>query len=230
MKVIIDLHNFGRYFGKTLRVEDADKLSDVWTKLALTFKGDPGLYGYELMNEPHDLTGGSKTWSNIAQFVTDEIRKVDNATLILIPGYNWQHAKNWAQNNPYFPIDDPNNNLVYAAHIYFDSNHSGGYTKSFDADLRDVNIGMSDSTDFKNWLKINNVKGIFTEFGVPDKDPRWLTTMDLFLENIHNDPSITGGVYWAAGPWWGKYSLSIEPKQGIDRAQMKILQKYTPIL
>ena len=31
------------------------------------------------------------------------------------------------------------------------------------------------------------------------------------------------GCYWAGGPWWGEYRLSIEPRNGIDRPQMKIL-------
>ena len=32
--------------------------------------------------------------------------------------------------------------------------------------------------------------------------------------------------YWAAGPWWGKYPLSLTPKGGKDAPQMKIVEKY----
>ncbi len=227
MRIILDLHNFGRYYGKALSAADADKLSDIWTKLALTFQDEPGLYGYELMNEPHDLPGGSNTWAQIAQIVTTEIRKVDNQTLIIVPGYNWQNAQNWTKNNPGFPISDPENNLIYSAHIYFDSAHSGRYSKSFDDDRRNTDIGVTKSADFKEWLMVNDKRGMFTEFGVPDNDPRWLTTMDKFLANIYKDPHITGAIYWGAGPWWKNYSLSVEPVNGVDRPQMKVIQKYS---
>ncbi|HIB99683.1 TPA: glycoside hydrolase family 5 protein, partial [Candidatus Poribacteria bacterium] len=35
-----------------------------------------------------------------------------------------------------------------------------------------------------------------------------------------------GWTYWAAGPWWGDYMFSIEPKIGEDRPQMVILEKH----
>ena len=35
-----------------------------------------------------------------------------------------------------------------------------------------------------------------------------------------------GGTYWAAGPWWGNYPLSVEPRNGQDRPQMAVLLKY----
>ncbi len=226
MKVILDLHNFGRYYGKPLLTTDSDKLFDVWARLAKTFKNDPGLYGYELMNEPHDMPGGSAAWAQIAQKTTDNVRKVDKKTLIIIPGYNWQNAQNWTKNNPNLHITDPGNNLVYAAHVYFDESYDGKYSKSFEEDNRGTNIGITDSSDFRDWLKTNNVKGVFTEFGVPAQDQGYLKAMDLFLGTINTDPNITGAVYWSGGPWWKNYSLSIEPKNGSDRPQMKVLQKY----
>ena len=35
-----------------------------------------------------------------------------------------------------------------------------------------------------------------------------------------------GGTSWAAGPWWGNYPLSVEPRNGQDRPQMAVLLKY----
>jgi len=34
-----------------------------------------------------------------------------------------------------------------------------------------------------------------------------------------------GGTSWAAGPWWGNYALSVEPRNGQDRPQMAVLLK-----
>lgn len=65
LKVIPDLHNYCRYtIGGTQHVMgDADgvltpaHLSDFWTKFSAQFKTHPAIWGYGLMNEPHDLPG-----------------------------------------------------------------------------------------------------------------------------------------------------------------------------
>ena len=38
-------------------------------------------------------------------------------------------------------------------------------------------------------------------------------------------------VYWSAGPWWGEYMFSVEPKTGLDgkktdRPQLAFLQPH----
>ena len=62
------------------------------------------------------------------------------------------------------------------------------------------------------------------ECGVPGDDPRWMTMLDGALAYLRdNNVSFT---YWAAGPWWGTYPLSIEPNGTVDKPQMAILEKY----
>jgi endoglucanase len=219
------LHNFGRYYERPLSQNDADPLADVWRKLAKECKDNPGLYGYELMNEPHDLPGGSDTWGGLAQHVMIAIRGVDTEHAILVPGYNWQNAQDWTKNNQHLIIKDPSNNIIYTSHMYFDSSRKGAYKRSFEEDHGDVNIGVTGSEDFRNWLQQHHVRGMFTEFGVPP-DQSWLDTMDHFLAAIDRDPNIVGAVYWSAGPWWGDYPLSIEPKDGKDRPQMRTFEKF----
>ncbi len=226
MKVIIDLHNFGRYYENFLTPSDNNKFSDLWTKLAISLKDEPGLYGYELMNEPHDLQGGADTWDMLAQSATNAIRQVDTKSYILVPGYNWQNAQDWSKNNQNLKIQDPSNKIIYTSHIYFDQSHNGRYDKSFAQERSSTNIGVRESLDFRQWLKQNNALGMFTEFGVPDNDPGFQSVMDAFLKDIQADPTIVGVVYWSAGPWWKDYRLSIEPRNGMDRPQMQILQKY----
>src|SRR5258708_17473642 len=54
-KVIIEAHNYGRYNNTPLTTNDLQNFSDLWGKLAQKFnKGYAGIWGYELMNEPHD--------------------------------------------------------------------------------------------------------------------------------------------------------------------------------
>src|SRR5688572_16512629 len=137
-QVILDLHNYGRYYHEPLRIADASRLADVWVRLAHEFRGHPGIFGYELMNEPHDLPDGSAGWAQICQLVTDAIRTEDTTSWVLIPGYSWQGAESWPRQNQTLNVHDGSGLLLYAAHQYFDGDNSGKYARGFDASSLDV--------------------------------------------------------------------------------------------
>jgi len=69
---------------------------------------------------------------------------------------------------------------------------------------------------------------VIGEFGVPGNDPRWLTMLDQAMDYMKSRNM--SGTYWAAGPWWGSYPLSVEPtnidNNPVDKPQMAILSKY----
>lgn len=224
-QVILDLHNYARYYGTPLGRADAATFADVWSRLAREFRGHPALYGYELMNEPHDLPDGSDGWAFLAQAATDAIRREDRAAWILAPGYSWQTARFWPENNRTLDVRDPANRLLYAAHQYFDADHSGAYGGNYDAERASPSVGAERLQPFLDWLAARNARGIITEYGVPDMDARWLTVLDHFLGAMIASPRIVGGTYWAAGPWWGTYPLSVEPRNGQDRPQIAVLQR-----
>jgi endoglucanase len=46
-------------------------------------------------------------------------------------------------------------------------------------------------------------------------------TLEQFVR--HLEKIKMSGTYWAGGPGWGNYALSIEPKDGVDRQQMKVM-------
>lgn len=224
--VILDMHNYGRYYRQPLTRAEAGKLADVWTKLAREFRGHPGLFGYEIMNEPHDLPDGADGWAYLAQVAADAIRGEDRQAWLLIPGYGWQGAWTWPQNNPMLDVRDPSGRLLYAAHQYFDRDGSGKYAQGYDGEGGSPTIGADRLRPFQQWLAARGAHGIVTEYGVPGDDPRWLTVLDQFLAVIEADPRIAGGTYWAAGPWWASYPLSVEPTGGSDRPQMSVLERY----
>lgn len=210
---------------------DAPKLEDVWSKLAATFSSHPALYGYELMNEPHDLPEGSAGWAYLAQAATNAIRRHDSAHYVLVPGYSWQNARFWRDNNETLNITDPADKLLYAAHLYFDRDYSGTYARSYGADRAYPMIGADRVQPFLDWLAAYGKKGIVTEYGVPDDDRRWNTVLDNFLAKLDGNANVVGGTYWAAGPWWGTYRLSVEPTYNADgtttdRPQMAVLQMH----
>lgn len=243
MRVILDAHNYGRYqfAGESKseiigagRVSPAN-FADFWARMAREFKGETALEGYGLMNEPHDM-GDPERWPVAAQAAIDAIRAVDAATPIFVAGDGWSSALNWSKSaNARLneKLRDPRHNLVFEAHCYFDKDGSGQYKADYSAELGAPDRGVENVRPFVEWCKAQGARGFVGEFGVPATDARWLVTMDRFLAYLRaNKISAT---YWAGGPWWGDYPLSIEPLGGtdavggapVDRPQMLVLRSYT---
>lgn len=228
--VIIDLHNYCRYKlngvyeiigSPNLGISD---IKDLWTKLSYELKDSPNIWGYGIMNEPHDLLP-SAPWFNIAQEIIYGIRSSDIDTRIIVGGDSWSSAERWLQYSDNLKIlVDPSNKLIYEAHVYFDNDASGSYNQSYDGAGAYPNIGIDRVTPFVNWLEDNNLTGFIGEYGIPADDDRWLIVLDNFLS--HLEQNCINGTYWAGGPWWGNYKLSIEPYNGNDKPQMSIVEKY----
>lgn len=230
MKVILDLHNYARrnINGESVIIGtkglEAAHLADFWRKLADEMKSYPNIYGYGLMNEPHDLSD-SLTWFEMAQAAILAIRKVDMNNTIIVGGNDWSSAERWLQMSDTLKyLSDPADNLMFEAHVYFDKDASGSYKGSYDEEDASPYRGVERVVPFAKWLKENNFRGLIGEYGVPDNDDRWLVTLDNFLSYIKNEG--INATYWAGGPWWGKYKLRITPDRGKDRPQMKIVEKY----
>ena len=228
--VLLDMHNYGRRIvnGKSEIIGSANlsiaHLADVWQKIAEKFKNKDNIWAYGLMNEPHDMLK-EVPWLNIAQGSIDKIRAVDQKTPIMVGGDSYSSAARWmTESDNLKQLKDPANNLIFEAHIYFDRDASGFYKGSYDEEKASPTIGIERATPFLNWLKANKFKGFIGEYGVPDNDPRWLVTLDKFLAFLKANG--INGTYWAAGPWWGNYTLAIEPKDGKDRPQMETLMRY----
>ncbi len=256
MKVILDLHSYGRYefpgggedktgiIGSE-RVPLA-AFADFWRRLASAVKDDAGLGGYGLMNEPHDM-GDDVRWPRAAQAAIEAIRQVDPKAMIFVPGDGWSSSRSWCGGSNETlnqKVHDPSNQLTFEAHCYFDKNLSGSYQKTYEGEETTPNKGVDNVRPFVEWCLAKKVRGFVGEFGVPDSDTRWLVTMDRFLNYLNRNG--ISATYWAGGPWWGPYPLAIEPQQApapavnwapatdgvpktpelIDRPQMLILRQY----
>lgn len=224
IRLLFDLHNYARYNGKLIGTDEVpiEAFSDFWRRFADHYKDESAVFAYGLMNEPHSTQG---RWPAAAQAGVDAIRSVDREHTISVCGDGWSGAHSWKKINKDFVLDAPEDNLVYEAHQYFDRDNSGRYSRSYDDSGAYPMIGADRLMPFVEWLKEHNARGFIGEFGVPDHDPRWLVVLDNFLAAMKENG--IGGTYWAAGPWWGDYSLSVEPRRGEARPQMAVLDQYT---
>jgi endoglucanase len=228
MRVILDLHAFGRRDGHVLGSPQlpTSALAAFWGPVAKRFAGR--FAGYDLMNEPHDMPGKA-TWPDAAQQAVDAIRRHDRVTDIYIEGDDWANAERWPSSNGDLDIQDPANRIIYSAHQYFDADTSGQYRKTYDADGADAMIGVRRLAPFVRWLRDHKFKGHIGEYGVPYADPRWIAVLENFTQSVaDNRDVLTGAAYFGAGDSFDWYDLTLQPKMDgrwQDRPQLSVLLK-----
>ena len=242
VSVYIDCHNYARYPYNGNVITSAGgptqaQFNDLWTQLATHYLTNNTVWGYDIMNEPNTLGGAN--WTTIAQATINAIRTVDTEHVIIVEGNQWAQGHNWVTNNPTLnTLTDPNNNLVFEAHQYFDSNESGTYPNNTMAGnnplgtANTVTSGVTLITPFVNWITTNNFRGMVGEYGIPNNadQTNWNTLLTNFLVYLQDNCIL--GTYWAGGPDWPypNYIISCEPSSGTDAPQMVVLEEYTDFI
>ena len=220
MKVLIDLHNYARYRNQLIGTTTVPgtAFKDVWARLASALTRHPAIFAYGLMNEPHNTNG---LWHTVAQAGVDGIRSVDTSRPIYVGGDGWSGTESWPTENPMPFVTDPANRIVYEAHIYYDDDHSGRYKTG--VGTTDMAVRAAQRLQpFLTWLTANRQRGAIGETGVPMDDPRWLPALTTFLDMT--DAACLNWFMWAGGAWRAEYELSLEPINGQDRPQIKLIR------
>lgn len=226
MCVVLDVHNYGSYRGNAIGSAEvpASAFTNLWTRLAREFN-DESVTAFGLMNEPAKLSIAQ--WATIAQATVNAIRQTGAKNLIMVSGGRWSGVHEWEKQ-----IGDSSNASAFAGfkdalkrsylevHQYADVGYSGTGTNCVPTETI---TNMFENIN--RWAKTNNQKLFLGEFGVPATS-LCMADLNAMLAQTQ-DQSIWGGwTYWTAGPWWGTYPMNIEPINGQDAAQMKVLKQY----
>lgn len=88
-----------------------------WETIASTFRNEPVIIGYDLLNEPvppgYNLASQEATWTQFANQLIVAIRRVDRDHAIIVEVAPWDLPKGFSQLTPLpFP------NLIYSLHFY----------------------------------------------------------------------------------------------------------------
>ncbi len=225
--VILNPHNFARYnnliIGSTNVPNSA--FSDLWLKLATKYKANNRVV-FGLMNEPHTMP--TEQWVSAANAATLSIRNVGALNAILVPGNSWTSAQSWTStwygtSNAVGMLSyvDSKNNYVIEVHNYLDTDASGQGTECVSA-----SVGVDRMQSVVAWARQNNKKVVVGEVGAPNTPTCKLAVTNLLAYLSQNVDVVQGWLWWAAGPWWGTYQLSLEPANGVDKPQMTWLAPY----
>jgi endoglucanase len=226
LKVILDVHNYARYFGKVIGSTEVpeESFAAFWKLLAMEFKPDRNVM-FGLMNEPHDMPG--RQWLSAANAAIAAIRAAGATNLILVPGNSWTGAHSWASGGAdgnsvvMLGVRDPGSNFIFEVHQYLDRDSSGTQPLVVSA-----TIGSERLTRFTQWCKEHRYRALLGEFGAPPGELSKQAVQDMLGYMEKNSDVWTGFTWWAAGPWWGEYMFSLEPRAGKDAPQLDYLRPH----
>ena len=143
IQLVVDMHTApgGRLPDRTYRMYMEQQYRDLfiqsWEQIARRFKGHPGLWAYDLANEPvqnYPSPAGMPDWLGLQVEAGKAIRAIDPDTAIMIEVDQWDSPDSfaWLQ-----PVDL--SNVIYQAHLYWpwEFTHQGIKTNQGGADGKD---------------------------------------------------------------------------------------------
>ncbi len=217
--VIVDFHQFGRTQSGLIGRDAAatEEFVAAWSETAKLLKDRSNVI-FNLMNEPHEQT--AEEWLPAANAAIAAIRQAGAKQLLLVPGSHWTGAHSWTKTDNarvMSGVVDPAQNFAYDVHQYLDADSSGTSPKEV------AGSGSERLKAFSEWARQNHAHGFLGEFGFSSSEAGLREGAALLKYMSDNRDVWIGWTYWAAGPWWGDYMYSVEPKSGIDRPQLDIL-------
>jgi endoglucanase len=226
--VLLDPHNYARYNGGVIgsAAVPVSAFANFWSRLALVFKANPRVM-FGLMNEPHDMA--TEAWVTAANAAIVAIRATGAGNAVSVPGNAWTGGWTWGQTwygtanaVAMLGVTDSGNNMLFEVHQYLDADGSGTNTNCVSA-----SIGSERLAGFTQWLRANGRRGLLGEIGGGSNSTCNQAVAGALDHLTANNDVWAGWLWWAAGPWWGDYFMSLEPSAGgVDKPQMSVLAPY----
>ncbi|KAI9695166.1 MAG: hypothetical protein M1820_008872 [Bogoriella megaspora] len=229
---LIDPHNYMRYNDPSMQPNSGsvigntsdpnaattEQFGEFWNELASRLRYNPNVI-FGLMNEPHNMS--TELILKDDQAAVDGIRNASASQFILVPGNGYTNAEIWTNTsgNGLSPgstpnsevlgnISDPFNNFAFDMHLYLDYDFSGTHNSCVSTDFGAQNLVLA-----TQWLEQNNFTAFLSEVGAGANQVCY-QALNNTIAWLESHPVFFGWSYWAAGPLWGDYFLSIEPYEG----------------
>ncbi len=229
---IIDPHNYMRYNNASAQPNSGSVIGNTsdpnaattaqflsfWTELAGRLRYNPNVI-FGINNEPHNMS--TQLIFQNDQAAINGIRSTGAGQLILVPGNGYTNAEIWTNSsgNGLIPgstpnsqvlgaIQDPFDNFAFDMHLYLDYDFSGTHNSCVSAEFGPENLVL-----VTQWLAENNFTAFLSEFGGGSNEVCF-EALNNTIAWLEDHEQFIGWSYWAAGPLWGEYFLSVEPEEG----------------
>ena len=123
LRFVIDLHtppggrNENRDLAMFYEKPYADHFIEVWKRIATRFKGNPAVWGYDLVNEPVQSQPAPYDYWNLQRMAAEAVRAIDPDTPIIIESNNWDSPSAFSYLPPLEMKD-----VIYQVHMYVPGN------------------------------------------------------------------------------------------------------------
>ncbi len=223
--VILDVHNYGKFYSQSIEKGStlAKAFVNLWLRLAKEFD-DPEATAFGLMNEPAHMLLAD--WEILAKATLVSLRKAQANNLILVSGGHWSGVHDWfvehggrSNADAFAELEDPLNRMVLEVHQYADRYYSGTEINCQEADHFTLMFER-----ISQWAQSNQQRLFLGEFGTPD-DAVCLNTLEHMISQTSH-PVWRGWTYWAAGGWWGNYPLAINTGEEPPSPKWQILKAH----
>lgn len=199
LRVIVDLHNFGQYWGNDIDRTSAEPTQDIRpmylgivSALATRLQA-AGIWGFELGNEPKNLDPAR--CRSVMQDAVSTARRAGYRGILFVPSAWWSSA----QNGINCIVKDPLANWVQDVHAYGDRDNSGTYKRGFAADGVTHDTIVDRVRPAVEQAKARRVRVFVGEAGVP------LADVNRRQQVIHLSRYLAANkvdwAYWTAGEW-----------------------------
>ena len=197
-RVVVDLHSPPGGGDSPGQYEDAgtvffsssdaqDRFIEVWKKIALRYRGNETIWGFDLLNEPfdNDTAEDCRDWNILSFDAAQAIRDIDPNRTLIVECAQFGNAYDFTFFRP-LPLD----RVVYSFHMYapFEFTHQGvqgltaayAYPGKVGADMWDraaLRQAMSPAAEFARKWRVQMYVG---EFGAA----RWAKGADAYLADL----------------------------------------------
>ncbi|THY42125.1 glycoside hydrolase [Aureobasidium pullulans] len=213
---IIVPHNYGRYNGEI--ITSTEDFAAFWKTVAAEYKDNDKVI-FDTNNEFHDES--STLVAQLNQAAITAIRSAGAISqYITVEGNAYTGAWTWTTTQGTDGktngetmgslTDTVEDKLIYQMHQYLDSDGSGTSPTCVSQ-----TIGSERLQAATTWLRDNKKIGLVGEFAGAVNTDCEAAVKDLLAFVAENSDVWTGALWWAAGPWWGDYMFSVEPKDGV---------------
>lgn len=208
LRIIVDLHNFGQYWGNDIDLvsgEEAKNIRPMYLGIVRAFAARlqaAGVWGFELANEPKNLDPAR--CRSVMQDAVRTARKAGFRGTLFVPSAWWSNAEDGVN----CEVDDPSNRWVQDVHAYGDNDNSGTYKRPFAQDGVTHDTIVERVRPAVEQAKAKKVRLFVGEVGAPLGEAdrrRQVTRLARYLAANGVD-----WAYWTAGEWTGNDQNSLQ--------------------